>query len=370
MHGADGPFVGDVPIGVAAAPALAPEPVGTGRVVYANGPLAAARATLVLVEAMLAAPHRVVVVDPIGVCWGLRLAADGRAPGIRIPVLGGFSGDHALPVDAGEAVADWLVDDVPSAVLDLSRTQAAAQARFLGSLLGRLLQRNRLPLHVVFMAADIVSDRAQLDAFVPAAWASNVGFTLATGRPDLLPDALTASVGSLVVVGKPVGPARMGLGRLLMRRLPDERAAAVAATVSALADGDACVAALDSFAPVRCVHLGRPRTYLGAPLPLGDEPTGAVPAFEPIRVTTLEARLALRGVGPGAEARSDPPTARLDDLPGLGHRERNMLEWLVRRGEEWLDDRQRADAQLAAALATLAEAVRRVRAHTERSPRG
>jgi hypothetical protein len=47
-----------------------------------------------------------------------------------------------------------------------------------------------------------------------------------------------------------------------------------------------------------------------------------------------------------------------------------MLEWLVRRGEEWLDDRQRADAQLAAALATLAEAVRRVRAHTERSPRG
>ncbi len=66
---------------------------------------------LVLVEEMLTAGIQVVVADPVGVCWGLRAAADGENPGLPIVILGGDHADVPLQVDAGEVIADLVVDE-------------------------------------------------------------------------------------------------------------------------------------------------------------------------------------------------------------------------------------------------------------------
>ena len=74
----------------------------------------------VLVEELLKAGLHAVVVDPVGVWWGLRAAADGKRPGLPIVILGGDHGDVPLEVTAGQVIADLVVDEGISAVLDLS----------------------------------------------------------------------------------------------------------------------------------------------------------------------------------------------------------------------------------------------------------
>lgn len=74
-----------------------------------------------LAELMLDAGAQIVALDPVGVWYGLRLAADGKAPGIRIPVFGGLYGDLPLELTAGALIADVIVDRAISAVIDVSQ---------------------------------------------------------------------------------------------------------------------------------------------------------------------------------------------------------------------------------------------------------
>lgn len=75
---------------------------------------------LVIVEELLKASLRVVVADPVGVCWGLRAGADGRSAGLPIIIFGGDHGDIPLEPSAGGMIADLIVDEEFSAVLDMS----------------------------------------------------------------------------------------------------------------------------------------------------------------------------------------------------------------------------------------------------------
>lgn len=84
-----------------------------------------------LAEEMIAANAQVVILDAVGVWYGLRLAADGKGKGIEIPVFGGLHGDVPLEVTGGALVADLIVDRGISVVLDVSQFESDAQkARF------------------------------------------------------------------------------------------------------------------------------------------------------------------------------------------------------------------------------------------------
>jgi DNA helicase HerA-like ATPase len=85
----------------------------------------------VLVEELLKAGLRVVVVDPVGVWWGLRAAADGTGEGLPVVILGGDHGDVPFEVSAGEPIADVVVDEELSVVLDLSHVRKGEQTRWL-----------------------------------------------------------------------------------------------------------------------------------------------------------------------------------------------------------------------------------------------
>ncbi len=101
-------------------------------------------AAMKLAEEMLGVGAQVVALDPVGVWWGLRLAADGKSPGIEIPVFGGLHGDIALEPTGGALVADIIVDRGISVVLDTSQFETDSQkTRFATDFADRLFFRKK-----------------------------------------------------------------------------------------------------------------------------------------------------------------------------------------------------------------------------------
>lgn len=114
------------------------------------------------VEMLLDASRQVVVIDPTGVWWGLRILAASGAGGFPIEVLGGDHSDVPLSPDSGAAVASLIVDRRLSVVLDTSLMTMGERRRFYQPLLETLYQRNRAPLHLVVDEADELAPQKPL----------------------------------------------------------------------------------------------------------------------------------------------------------------------------------------------------------------
>lgn len=73
-----------------------------------------------------------VVLDPVGVWYGLRLAKNGKRPSaINLPIFGGLHGDVPLEPTSGVMVANLIVDKSLSAIIDVSQFESDTQkARF------------------------------------------------------------------------------------------------------------------------------------------------------------------------------------------------------------------------------------------------
>jgi hypothetical protein len=159
-------------------------------------------AAAVLVEELLKAGLHAVVVDPVGVWWGLRAAADGTHPGLPIVILGGDHGDVPLGLAAGELIADLIVDEGISAVLDLSHFRKGEQVRFMTDFCEVLYHKNRRPLQLVLDEADAFAPQrpqkgqermlGAVEDLVRRGRARGIGVTLVTQRSAVLnKDTLT-----------------------------------------------------------------------------------------------------------------------------------------------------------------------------------
>lgn len=99
-----------------------------------------------------------VAIDPKGDWWGMRSDHRGTGPGLPIPILGGLHGDIPLDPHGGRAVADLVVDQRVTVILDVSEFESNEQMwRFLLDFGTQLLRRkaaNRWPLHLFLDEAD------------------------------------------------------------------------------------------------------------------------------------------------------------------------------------------------------------------------
>jgi DNA helicase HerA-like ATPase len=156
----------------------------------------------VMVEELLKAGLQVVVVDPVGVWWGLRASADGTREGLPIAILGGEHGDVPLDVAAGEIIANVVVEEGLSVVLDLSHCRKGEQTRFMTDFAERLYYKNREPLHLVLDEADAFAPQrpmkgqerllGAIEDLVRRGRARGLGVTLVTQRAAVLnKDVLT-----------------------------------------------------------------------------------------------------------------------------------------------------------------------------------
>lgn len=118
------------------------------------------------VERLLARKARVVIPDPLGVWWGLRLKADGKTPsGFDVVIFGGPHGDLPLTEHAGALIGETVAGMKESCILDLSQlgTKAAERRFMLAFLTAFYKHASGEPVHVIFDEADMWSPQRLLD---------------------------------------------------------------------------------------------------------------------------------------------------------------------------------------------------------------
>jgi DNA helicase HerA-like ATPase len=110
------------------------------------------------IERILAKGDRVVILDPLGVWWGLRQMADGKtASPYEIVIFGGPHADLPITPNAGAIIGETVAGMGESAIIDLSQFEtAAAERRFMLAFLDALYRRSvGDPVHLIFDEADM-----------------------------------------------------------------------------------------------------------------------------------------------------------------------------------------------------------------------
>jgi hypothetical protein len=111
-----------------------------------------------LAEGMLDAKAQVVAIDPVGVWYSLRIAADGKGAGYDLPIFGGLHADVPLEPESGAFIADLIVDRGISAVLDVSQFRKHDRLKFALDFAEQLFHRKkqrRSPMHLFIEEAQV-----------------------------------------------------------------------------------------------------------------------------------------------------------------------------------------------------------------------
>lgn len=184
----------------------------------------------VLVEEFAANDLRFAVIDPMGVWFGLRHAANGKGVGIKVLILGGIHGDLPISPESGALVADLVVDEDTSVVIDISRRPdgsmwaIAERIRFMRDFTKRLYQRQgekRRPLALVIDEAarfapqmvrhgepDVAACMGAIAVLVEEGRNVGIGVTLVTQRSARL-NKDVAELADCMIAFRTVGPNSM-----------------------------------------------------------------------------------------------------------------------------------------------------------------
>ncbi|HEV8642057.1 MAG TPA: DUF87 domain-containing protein [Methylomirabilota bacterium] len=203
----------------------------------------------VMAEEMFRAKLPFVVVDPVGCWWGLRSSGDGKGPGLPLPIFGGKRGDVPLERTGGQLLADLVVDQRLSCVLDLSQFESEGSKKaFLLEFARRLYQRNEAPLHLFLEEADDyipqrpMRDEAQLlrawENIVRRGRARGLGITLITQRSASLNKSVLTQVQTLIPM-RTTGPQDIAAIREWVKY--HHQGEDILASLAGLEDGEAWV---------------------------------------------------------------------------------------------------------------------------------
>ncbi len=173
-------------------------------IVYGGKGMGKTNLLSVACEEMAGRRQKFSVIDPMGVCWGLQHGADRSGRGIDVLIMGGIHGDIPIEPTAGAVVADLVVDETVSTVIDISRHangkmwSKGERIRFVADYCTRLYERQgetRLPLmqyideaarfipqHIPHGAVDIARCVGAIEQLVEEGRNIGVGIWLFTQR--------------------------------------------------------------------------------------------------------------------------------------------------------------------------------------------
>jgi len=175
----------------------------------------------VLAEEMLKVNVPIVVIDGMGVWWGLRVAADKEGtpdysrPGLPVVVFGGEHADLPLIPEKAAAIAKAIVESNISAVIDLSQFSKYRSYKVVADFLNELYRINKGDRHVFIEETDMWAPQhtfpegrecqGAVDNFVRRGGNKNLGCTLISQRSAVVnKDILTQS--DCLVVLRTLGP--------------------------------------------------------------------------------------------------------------------------------------------------------------------
>lgn len=165
----------------------------------------------VLAEEIITAGYPAIIIDPLGVWWGLRSSANGEGEGLPVVIFGGEHADVPLDERSGELVADVIVSERISAIIDLSLLSKSASRRFLEKFVAHLYRINREPAMVLVDEADSFAPQTRLsqdgmallgamEDLVRRGRVRGLGVTLITQRPAVLHKDVLTQAGVLIAM--------------------------------------------------------------------------------------------------------------------------------------------------------------------------
>lgn len=191
-----------------------------------------------IVEGLHANGSQFVVLDPVGNWYGLRIAADGKAAGIDVVILGGLRGDIPLDPSAGAFVADTVLDSGRSFVLDVSQFSLGERKRFVQTFGERLWLRQKgledpQPIHVVLEEAQLFlpqipqpEERPMLGIWceiVRLGGNKGIGVTIISQRPQSVSKEALTQVECLVVLQTSGVPEKKALREWIVEKGADTK---------------------------------------------------------------------------------------------------------------------------------------------------
>lgn len=164
-----------------------------------------------LAEEMVHSQIPIVVIDGMGIWWGLRVSKDGKSDGLPIVVFGGEHADLPLIPDKAQQMARAIVESNISCVLDLSGFSKGLMKKILATFLDELYKLNRIDRHVFIEEADMFAPQKTIgpeDAicagsvsnFVRRGGNHNLGCTMITQRSAVLNKDVLTQADCLVIL--------------------------------------------------------------------------------------------------------------------------------------------------------------------------
>ena len=301
------------------------------------------------VEQLLDTGARVCIVDPLGVWWGLRSGADGDTAGFPVVVFGGRHADVALDEGMGAALGRLIGGGDLACVVDLSELgSSAARRRFMSAFSEAVFEANTEPLHLVLDEADLwAPQRPQPDAYALLGRIEEIvrrgrvrGFIpwLITQRPAVVAKDVLSQASILIAMKLTSSQDRDAIGGWIEGQADRAEGKRILADLPALPHGDGYV-----WAPADSVlaRVAFPiiRTFDSSRTPRRGERVGAPRKRAEVDLSAIVAALAETGSG-------------VKDTSGDGGRLTTLRRQLTERGH-LLTAAQARVAELEAALTLL-----------------
>lgn len=263
-------------------------------------------AAAVMAEEMHRTGHQFVVVDPVGAWWGLRSSRDGTGPGLPVPILGGYHGDVPLESTGGELVADLVVDERLSCVIDCSAFESeSAKRRFLIAFGEKLFRQKgkpdrEEPLHLFLEEADDyapqraagVEGNRCLGAFqriVKQGRGRGLGSTMITQRSAVLNKDLLTQIDTLIVLRTTSPQDRKAIDGWVTFHDTDHE---ILASLSELETGEAWVWSPEFLGLVKRVKVRQRATFDSGATPKSGRSKRAPATLADVDLGALQARMA------------------------------------------------------------------------------
>ncbi len=342
-----------------------------------------------MAEEMYTAKLPFVVIDPVGSWWGLRSSGDGKGVGLEVPIFGGRHGDVPLERTAGVLIADLVVDQRMTCVLDVSEFSEGDKIRFLIDFAERLYRRNTEPLHLFLEEADDYCPQRPMreQARLLRAWenivrrgrARGLGITMITQRSAALNKNVLTQIETLFVLRTTSPQDRHAIEGWV--KYQAEQAAAALHSLATLDSGEAWVWSPSWLKVFKRVKVRRrftfdsgatPKTSTGtrAPATLADVDLGAIKermaaTIERAKLEDpkeLRAELARRKKRIGELQREleqlTAKKAKTVERPVITDKQLSVLHdaargpaWLIAQVEKWLERLHAAQQDLRASVA-------------------
>lgn len=278
---------------------------------------------VVMTEEFSTASLPFVVVDPLGVWWGLRASLDGKGEGLAVLIFGGEHGDVPLEPTAGAVVADVIVENPGAYVLDLSLMRKGQRLHFMADFGERLYDAKasqRSPLHLMIDEADEFAPQlargdggmapkvlGAMEDLIRRGRSRGIGMTCITQRPAVLNKNVLSQADTLAVFRLSAPQDRKAIDDWVREHATKEQLVAFDENLHQLDPGNAFFWSPSWLKTFKKVHVRQRETFDSSATPEVGVAARAPKVMAKVDVEAVKARIAATVDAKKAE---DPKTLR------------------------------------------------------------